>query len=88
MTEKNDKQLSDQEIEQVVGGTEGGGASEDWGDESGGKTVSWARLVCPDCHGTVKLERSRAITNWKASISYVCQNCGKAWSKSQLVEEP
>lgn len=84
MTEKNEKQLSNNEIEQVAAG----GASGDWGDEGGGQTVSWARLVCPACHGTVKLQRTRPVTGWRGTTSYVCRNCGKSWSKSDLVEEP
>ena len=88
MTEKNEKQLSNNEIQQVVGGGESGGASGDWGDEGGGKTVSWARLVCPVCHGAVKLVRTRSVTSRRGITSYVCRNCGKSWSKSELVEEP
>lgn len=76
MTEKNEKQLNDQEIEQIVGGGEGGGM-----------TVSWARLVCPACHGTVVPGRSRNLFNWSESDKYQCRECHKVWKKKQLVEE-
>ena len=86
MSEMNAKRLSDQEIEQVVGGEKGGGASGDWGDDdgSGGLTVSWARRVCPFCHGDVRLVRSRALVDWSR---YECRNCGKTWEEEELVEE-
>ncbi len=77
MTEKNKQQLNDQEIEQVTGGDEGGGA-----------TVSWARLVCPICHGPVIEGRAKHIFNFHEPDKYICRKCQKNWKKKELVEEP
>ena len=87
MTEKDAKQLSEQEIEQVAGGDSG--ASGGWGpeDDCSGATVSWKRFVCPVCHGPVRLVRARALSNWDRPAEYTCPKCHKQWKKDQLVEE-
>ncbi len=88
MTEKNVEQLSDQEIEQVFGGEEGGGASEDWSGEGGGGSDEWEpRLVCPMCHGDVKDVLLKTI-GWdgKRIHRYDCRKCGRHWWKRQLVD--
>ncbi len=75
MTEKDAKQLNEQEIEQVAGGDEGGA------------TVSWAKLVCPVCHGDVTPGRQRSLFNPSYAPRYKCAKCQKTWKKSELVEE-
>ena len=79
MAEKNEmdvKQLSEQDIEQVAGG-----------DEGGGLTVSWAKLVCPVCHGDVTPGRQRSLFNPNYVPRYICAKCQKTWKKTELVEE-
>ncbi len=82
MTEKDAKQLSEQEIEQVTGGENG----------EGGASVSWAepkpfRLVCPVCHEKVEEVRTRIGLTWYELVRYQCSKCGKKWKKSELVKE-
>lgn len=82
MTEKDAKQLSEQEIEQVTGGEGGeGGASVGWGDP---KPV---RLVCPECRAKVEEVRTRIGLTWYELVRYQCSKCGKKWKKSELVAE-
>ena len=74
MIEKDAKQLSEQEIEQVTGG-------------EGGAELSWAELVCPACHGKVEEVRTRIGLTWYELVRYKCTKCGETWKKSELVKE-
>ncbi len=76
MTENDQKQLNDQEIEQVTGGDEGGGA-----------TGSWPKYVCPVCHGDVIPVRTMPMNSNHITIKYGCNTCGHLWLQKELIEE-
>ncbi len=75
MTENDQKQLNDQEIEQVSGG------------EGGGATGSWPKYVCPVCHGDVIPVRTMPMNSNHITIKYGCNTCGHLWLQKELVEE-
>ena len=75
MTEKDAKQLSEQEIKQVIGG------------EGGGATGSWPKYVCPVCHGDVIPVRTMPMNSNRITIKYGCNTCGVLWLQKEVVEE-
>lgn len=78
--------LQDDDMSKVGGGE--GGASGDWGYDEGGATVSWAKLVCPICHGDVVQKRVVEVSGRHINVRYKCAVCDKLWKKNELVEEP
>lgn len=88
MSEMNVKQLSEEEIDQVVGGDEGGGVTVDWSGAGGGGDDEWEpRLVCPKCHGDVKDVLLQSIgSDGKRMHRFDCRKCGRHWWKRQLVD--
>ena len=75
MTENDQKQLNDQEIEQVSGG------------EGGGATGTWPKYVCPVCHGDVIPVRTMPMNSCHITIKYGCNTCGHLWLQKELIEE-